>query len=486
MDYIKKFKGKDKKKIESFFKDLDSKILLSKKDKKRIIHDFEDFIDYYLEKKKSISSILKLLPLDAVSSGYGKTSDWYSLDTSSKIYPLAMREEWMSIYRLSYYLKEDINPIILRIALFFTMIRFPLFRTNIHKGFFWNYLDVTNRRFRVEEERYIPCGEINISKYKMPLFRVLYYKNRISCEFFHVLADAHGGSVFLTTLVGEYLRLLEKNVSYNDMCLEINTFNEEEVKDKFIKVKNSSNSKLIEKKALQLDGKKSVVKPCQIIHFDLDFKKIHDLAKSKDITVNELFLSFLFLVLSYSTSGDGDIKIQVPVNMRKYYETNTLRNFSLYSIISLNKKEITTLDSVILKVREESRKKINKHEMDGLMEKTVKLVKSISFIPLIIKRPIAKFIYSMFGDKSSTTVLSNLGRINLPSELSKEIMKGDFVLGTTLSNKALFSIITVGNILTFTISKFTTNSSIENNLYSLFKEYDLIINIHGSDKYEVK
>ena len=122
--------------------------------------------------------------------------------------------------------------------------------------------------------------------------------------------------------------------------------------------------------------------------------------------------------------------------------------------------------------------------MEKVAYNAVHLIKSIRFIPLFIKHPIANFIYSHFGDKSSTTVLSNLGKINIPKEMSKYVTKADFVLGTNRSNKILFSVVTVNDIIELSLSKFTTNKSVENNLYNLLKEHDLIINVHGSDEYD--
>ena len=485
--YLNKFNGKDKIIINKFFNKLDDMLELSRKDKNKIFHDFENFIDYY-SKKKKISEIVKLFDIDRIKNSYRKDNHWYSLDTSSKIYPLSMKEEWMSIYRLSLYLKDDVNPVVLQIALFFTITRFPIFKSSIREGFFWNYLDSVNKHFKVYEENDIPTSFINISKVKNQLFRVIYYKNRISCEFFHVLADAYGGSVFLTSLVNEYERLLGKDVNYNDYALNISDkYQNEELTDMFKEVKVKENSgNLIEKKALSLDGRVSIVKPCQIIHFDLDYSKLHNLSKSRDVTINELVLTFLFLVLSYSTSKDGYIKIQVPVNMRKYYKSKTLRNFSLYNTISLRKKDIHSFDDVLLEVKSQSREKLSKSSLDKVMVNAKNIVKNVSYIPLFIKRPIAKFIYKHFGDKGSTTVLSNFGKIDIPDNIKNDIIKGDFVLGTTLSNKVLTSIVTVNDITTLTISKFTTNSSFENNLYSLLKEYNLIKEIHGSDQYEIK
>ena len=128
--------------------------------------------------------------------------------------------------------------------------------------------------------------------------------------------------------------------------------------------------------------------------------------------------------------------------------------------------------------------KINQEEMDKVAYKTTHLIKGIRFIPLFIKHPIANFIYSHFGDKSSTTVLSNLGKIDIPKEMQKEISKADFVLGTNLTNKILFSVVTVNDVIELSLSKFTTNKSVENNLYNMLKEHNLILNVHGSDEYD--
>lgn len=63
-----------------------------------------------------------------------------------------------------------------------------------------------------------------------PPFRVKYYKNRISIEFFYVLTDGRGGMGFLKALTSEYLKLLETNISQNNLILDIN---EEPAKEEY-------------------------------------------------------------------------------------------------------------------------------------------------------------------------------------------------------------------------------------------------------------
>ena len=392
----------------------------------------------------------------------------------------------MSVYRLSFYLDDIIIPELLQIALLFTMKRFPTFRTSIRKGFFWHYIDGIQKRFKVEKEEMIPTSPINVSRIGKQSFKVLYYQNRISVEFFHILTDAYGGITFLATLVSVYLKLKGEKIKYNDLVLNINeNVNLEELKDEFTYKKIvSKKGNLLEKKAVSLDGKLSNVRPCQIIHFDLDLNKLKNISHKYNATINELVLTYLFIVMSYSTSKDGFLKIQVPVNMRKFYKSKTLRNFSLYNYISIKKSEITDFDKVIKIVKHQSQEKLSKNKLNEVMLASYKLVKSIRFIPLFIKKPIAKLIFGFIGDKAQTTVLSNLGAVNLPKEISNHIKSADFVLGTAISNKALFTLITVNDVTTLSMSKFTTNTALENNLYNILKENDLILRVHGSENYE--
>lgn len=487
--FYKKFNIKEEKIIKEYFNNLNNNISLTKKETIKLNEDFEKAIDYYLKQGKNLKETLKILSIDNLGDIYQKEPEnWYPLDNAAKIYPLSMRENWMSVYRVSCYLKEDIVPEIFQIALLFTMKRFPTFRTSIRKGFFWHYIDGIKKRFHVYEDKKLPCSYINVSNIGKQSFKAVYYKNRISIEYFHILADGTSANIFLSTLVATYLKLLGKEISTNDTVLDINEKPKEaESKDEFKdKTPNVKSQSLIEGKAVQIDGKRSNVRPCQILHFDIDLKDIKELSKNKNATITEIILSLLFISISYSTSKEGPIKIQVPVNMRKYYPSKTLRNFSLYVTINIPREEITDLDSVLIEVKRQLYEKNNIDNLNGILEYTNKLIKYLRFIPLFIKKPVAKIIYGYAGDKSFTTVLSNLGNVNLPDNMQKEVEKMDFVLGTTITNKLLFSIITCNNILTLSISKYTLNTSVENNLYNLLIQNNIKVKVYGSENYDNK
>ena len=149
-------------------------------------------------------------------------TDWYPLDHAAKIYPMSMGLKRMMVFRLSCYLKKPVEPAIMQMALSYTIRRFPYFATTVKCGFFWHYIDSAMRRFAVRQESKLPCAVMKLGQVSSPTLRVVYWQNRVSVEFFHILTDGTGGSVFLRTLVKTYLRLLGESVSDGPetLCLD--------------------------------------------------------------------------------------------------------------------------------------------------------------------------------------------------------------------------------------------------------------------------
>ena len=155
----------------------------------------------------------RLAPGQLGSFYLSERTDWYPLDHAAKIYPMSMGLKRMMVFRLSCYLKKPVEPAIMQMALTYTICRFPYFATTVKCGFFWHYIDSAMRRFAVRQESKLPCAVMKLGQVSSPTLRVVYWQNRVSVEFFHILTDGTGGSVFLRTLVKTYLRLLGETVS---------------------------------------------------------------------------------------------------------------------------------------------------------------------------------------------------------------------------------------------------------------------------------
>ena len=474
--------------LDSFYMQFHQRCLISQLDVRKIKEDFEKTFIYYLDNGYSFSDALKLLDPINLGGFYARPSLlWFPLDDSAKIYPMSLEHDNMPVFRLSAYMKDDVEPLLLQMALTFTIKRFPSFATTLKKGIFWHYLDTTKRRFIVHEENDVPCQPLKISRSGSQSFRVVYYKNRISIEIFHVLTDGIGGMTFLKALLSEYIRLNGAVIKEKGDIFDLNeTPVFEETKNEFNYVPHSQNtSGLINKRVLQMNGKLTRIKPNQILHFKIDSTKLKEKAREYNTTVTIYLLALMFQTIKASTDSlNGDVSVQVPVNMRKYYPSKTLRNFAMYSSIKMDITEITDIKELIDNISNQLIEKANKDKMSEMITSANKLVKSLRLIPLFIKLPIAKKLYGFLGDQAFTSTLSNLGVVEMPKEYSEHILNMDFVLGTAPNNRAICGLVTYNNVTTLSISKMTKDPTFEEKYYELLCEDGLEVEVEGSVVYE--
>ncbi|MDD3921170.1 MAG: hypothetical protein PHO41_08385, partial [Eubacteriales bacterium] len=196
--YLESRNAEDASEIIRFFEAFSTHCALNKNETKALRKDLEDALMYYAAAAVPLKQALARLSIEHLGGFYVRPPIlWYTLDDAAKIYPLSMKRGQMAVFRLSVYLKEPVVPEMLQMALNFTIKRFPSFATTVKKGFFWHYLDTSKRRYEVQQETGIPCQPLNISYSSSQSFRVLWYQNRISVEFFHILTDGTGGMSFL-------------------------------------------------------------------------------------------------------------------------------------------------------------------------------------------------------------------------------------------------------------------------------------------------
>lgn len=488
MTFLESLNEHEQQQIQNFFCDFDLNFSLSSREKKKFKDDFENAIIYLYNNGVSLKETLSRLALTNLGGFYARSSIvWFPLDDAAKIYPVSMEHGRQQVFRIAVYLKNEVSPALLQMALNFTIKRFPSFATTLKKGFFWHYLNGIKKHFYIEKERYYPCQPIKISSTGSIPFRTMYYQNRVSVEFFHVLTDASGAVVFLKALIREYLRLNGVNCpDGNDVWNVNDTPTMEEFENAFEKVEKAKNSSgFIQKTALQMNGRLSRKRPCRMLHFKMDADKLRQVAKGYNATITAYLLAQMFYACRSAIDLlDGDINIQVPVNMRKYYPSKTIGNFSMYCGIRLGLDEINDKQDLIDKISAQLVEKSAKDKMHEMITSTANIIGSIRYIPLAIKQPIAKMIYGFLGEKLYTTTFSNIGIISMPKEMMEHIESMDFCLGAQATNRLACAMATVGNVATFTISKMTLDPAFEQRLYNLLSDDGILINVEGSKNYE--
>lgn len=488
--WLKTLSEEDSVRVQNFFYLVESKIDLPiEAQKERLIKDYRRAFLYYLDHFLTLDQIFQLL--DPVHLGEFYIDDyetWFPLDNGAKLYPLSMNKYWMAVFRLSMYLEEDVVPEILQMALNFTIKRFPAFATTVKRGIFWHYLDGTRRHYPIELEQYSALSPIKISRSRSMTFRVMFFQKRISVEFFHILADGRGGMTFLKTLVNEYLRLLGHKVCYESQILNVDEPpKEEEWKNDFPAL---NLSKKVEKSKLnqgvQVKGRLARVRPCEILHFDFSSEKLVKVAKENQVSVTVLMIAFLAHAVARSTKASkGTVNLQIPIDLRRFFNPNTLRNNTLFAIIRIPLREVDDFPTLLVDIQKQLLDGMDFNKIQSSMKLTNKLVTALRFIPLFIKAPITRLGYKIFGDRLFSITLSNVGVVTLPEEYAKQVRKMDFVLGTLVSNRAGTSLVTFKDTTTLSIAKLTFDETFETRLLEVLKTFDLEPTIFGSDRYEI-
>ena len=478
----------DRALLSEFFEDFDAHCKLAADEKKRMRRDFEWAIEYYVSAGVSIQDALKRLDVQNLGGFYVRPPIvWYALDNAAKIYPLAMEHGRMTVFRMSVYLKNAVVPELLQVALHFTIKRFPSFATTLKKGVFWHYLDTSKMRYVIEPESDVPCKPLPVSHSFSQSFRVLYFANRISVEFFHGLTDGTGGMTFLKVLTAEYLRLAGAEIERDDTLWDANAIlQNEEFENEFRNVeRRKSGSGFIQKKALQMSGKISRQKPCRVLHFKMNAGKLKEAARRYECTVTEYLLWVLFKSCKAATDEmKGDINLQVPVNMRKLYPSKTVRNFAMYCGIRIPIDKMDDDAWLIKEIARQMKEKTSRECMSEMVTSTKNLVGSLCWVPLFLKMPLVKLVYAFLSDQLFTCTLSNLGVVKMPKGYEEYIDSMDFALGTSPVNRAMCGMVTYGNTAVLTFTKMTSDPSFEEYALMLLQKDGVDVRVEGSKSYE--
>lgn len=360
---------------------------------------------------------------------------WYKLENAAKIFPPSANKKDTKVFRFYVELKEYVDPKMLNKALKETLKEFPLFRSTLKKGFFWYYLEKSNLVPVVEEENKMPCEELKDGL----LFKVTYYKKRINIEVNHALTDGTGTLSFLQVLIKNY-ETYKHNVS-KDLIVDNVSIIDREV-DSYVKYYKKV--KLVQKKedpfAYKIKGKIYPENGLKIIELVMETKDVLKLSKEKGRTITEYLTAILLKSVSETMSYKDKKKpvvIQVPVNLRNYFPSNTARNF--FNVINISYKfdnEDESMENILDSVSKQFKNKLTKEELTKSMNSFANFEKIflIRLIPIFIKDIVLKCIHHFLA-YYKTLSFSNIGIINVPEELEKNInMFGVFTSTDSISS----------------------------------------------------
>ncbi len=403
----------------------------------------------------------------------GGRKDWYKLDLSAIVYPTLQRRDFSSVYRLSVVLKEEIQPEVLQKALDMTLPRFPTYKAAIRKGLFWRYLEPNDRPGPfVQPDVKNPCQPMNFKGNNRYLVRVYYFRNRIALEAHHSLGDGTGGMCVLQTLTATYLRLLgHTDIENTGFVLDINaTPDPEELEDAYMRYANAKVCPpRLQEKAYRVRGTAEPFYTLNIIDGIMSVSEVMAVAKRYHATITEYLNAVLLHALLKKQLEEPHIrlhpvKIAMPVNLRRFFPSITLRNFitMIYPGVDPRLGEYT-FEEIVTQVQNYMHYYINEKLLRGDITTNAATQRNpvIRVVPLFIKDLVVRTFYTKIQDRNSSAGLTNMGALKVPEGMKPYIERFDIYMGQPFSRRTNCAIISFGDVLTINFASSIIEADVE-------------------------
>jgi len=400
---------------------------------------------------------------------------WRKLDNSAKIYPLSTGIEYNPIFRLSVILIEKIEIDILRKAVDLALLEYEVFKVRLREGFFWHYFEKNNKEPIVEIETDYPCKNIDTKENNDYLFKITYYKNKINIDVFHALTDGNGALEFFKEIIYKYLEIKNDTVLDKEEKSIITAKNAEdsymENYNKNIKTKRSG------KLAYTLKGKTIKSNGVEVNHYIIDVQQLKKISKEQGATIS-MYLTAMLVYSIYETNykkynGKKTIKICVPINLKKYFPSNSLSNFFSYMTTETDIKNYRsyTFKDILNLIKEDYKRNLSKEEIEKTMVANIKIANNplLRFVPTILKQIFVRI--GMMGIRRFTTMtFSNLGSIEIKEEFKKDVKEFWVLIAPESVERIKCSTCSFDNRLVVSFTRILEDESIENKFYSLLLE----------------
>lgn len=415
---------------------------------------------------------------------------WYRLDNAAKIFPATRNSRWTNNFRVSVTLTSKIDPELLQIALEKTLPRFPNFAVTMRRGLFWYYLEAKSGAPKVEPDVSNPCKRINIKENGGFLFRVRYFEKRIAIEIFHVITDGTGATYFLKTLLAQYLKLQGVEVPIGNGVYDVDeTPTEEEMEDAYRKYsKYMNNHRKKDTKAYHMKGFELPPAHIKVITGRIQLDKLVEIVKEYKVSITEYLAAVFIRALILRQAAEGKkklkpVKVCIPVNLRKYYPSKTLRNFVLVLNVGVEPSYGNfTFEEILHEVHHYMRLNLNEKYMNAMMSinMTSELNPLMKGTPLFIKNIGLLVAYSMYGESLSTCTVSNIGSIKVPDEMVKYIDTFDFMFGRSKRNNINAAIVSYKNLLNITFGSKIVDSDVEREFFTFLVKRGIPVKIESN------
>ncbi|MDO9577079.1 MAG: hypothetical protein Q7J16_04270 [Candidatus Cloacimonadales bacterium] len=419
-----------------------------------------------------------------------QNQDWLKLDNAAKIYPASSSTKSPAQFRLSVTLTSPVKFDILQKAWESMIKRCPYFQVYLRRGFFWYYLQRHQNIPPIELLDPVPVSIFQLKRKTTHLIRIGVRENTIALDFSHIITDGNGGMRFMLALIYEYLRLTGskieklKEIPYPDEEPSPEEF--EDAHRKFFPGNLPQPESL--SSAFHISGKPLANNNFNLISGKLPLDKFLNLARKNQVSTTEYLTAlyiFSLMEISRQESSKNNlrksvIRMQVPVNMRKFHSSQTMRNFSLYVSPEIDLKlGKFSFEEILKKVYHSMQIQIDSKELGRQVSRNVggELNPFVRAVPLFLKNLYMADLYRRLGEKCYSGVLSNLGPIAIPDTAKQFIKAFDVMIVPNHGMKKSCAVLSFGNELLINFCSVVESRELERLFFTKLVESGIPVSV---------
>ena len=309
-------------------------------------------------------------------------------------------------------------------------------------------------------------------------------------EAHHSLGDGNGGMTVLNTITATYLRLKGYPISNGYSVLDIfEKPDPEELEDAYlryadVKYKPPRNTE----KAYLVRGTKEVFHTLNVINGVIPVSEIKKVAASYNATITE-YLNAVLLYALMQKQQNGfhfklrPVKIAMPINLRQFFPSKTLRNFITMIYPSIDPRLGNySFAEIVNHVHHYMHLYIEEKYLMGEMNTNAAAQKHpiARISPLFIKDFVVRSFYSNVQDKNSSAGLTNMGVMRIPEDMVPHVERYDIYMGVPYSSRTNCAIISYQNTLTINFCSCIVESDVERYFFRKLVEDGIPVTIESN------
>ncbi len=395
---------------------------------------------------------------------------WYRLDNTAKVYPVVSNEKVSHVFRITAVCADPVAPEVLRQAAAGCRARFPSFYVKLRRGLFWYYYETNDKPPVIRPESSYMCGPVEPHRNNGYFFSFFYYGNRITLEIFHGITDGKGALEFFKTVLMRYFVLAGFPADSGGIVLSTDDApSPEETEDSYLaNYRPGPLAKARPKPAYHRTGTRFPQGGLGAVSGRTATEELAAIARGHGATISQLITAaYVQAILRTGNSRDlarRPVAIAVPIDMRRFFGSKTLRNFFLiFRTLTFSRSGEPEFGEILADIREQFKRELEPSKLQNTLNINVSHEKhaAANFFPLALKWLIIRGVHAAGGRIATTATMSNVGVIELPEPM-RALVRG-FEIHSSVSDRLTHNLVvfTYDGITTLSFSRCVSETDLE-------------------------